>query len=201
MRSSEPPVLATWLLEHVPFSNSNDALAGDLLEDFQQRRSVAWYWRQVFAAILVGFVRDVRNHWVLAIRAAVIGLAVNCGALVLGHEVLVNLYWRGVLNPAFFPPFAGWIAESCFSGAASGLIVGLAHRKYRNAMLLALAGPLLLWAFTLRGTILTPRDSPQFVFEALTFYVSALAGVFIGGILISLLPKSGTPHREQHPAC
>jgi hypothetical protein len=55
MRPSEPPVLATWLLEHVRFSNTDEALAGDLLEDFRHGRSVAWYWRQVFAAILVGF--------------------------------------------------------------------------------------------------------------------------------------------------
>ena len=29
---SEPPALATWLLEHIRFSNTDEALAGDLLE-------------------------------------------------------------------------------------------------------------------------------------------------------------------------
>ncbi len=42
---SEPPALATWLLEHIRFSNTDEALAGDLLEEFTRGRSAAWYWR------------------------------------------------------------------------------------------------------------------------------------------------------------
>jgi hypothetical protein len=42
----------------------DEALLGDLFEDFQSGRSSAWYWRQVLAAILVGFVREVRYRWV-----------------------------------------------------------------------------------------------------------------------------------------
>jgi hypothetical protein len=80
MKSSEPPALATWLLEHIRFSNTDEALAGDLLEEFTQRRSAAWYWRQVLLAIVVGFGKEVRIHWVLAIRAAMIGLTVSTGA-------------------------------------------------------------------------------------------------------------------------
>ena len=80
---SEPPALATWLLEHIRFSNTDDSLMGDLHEEFSQRRSAAWYWRQVLVAILVGFGKELRIHWVLAIRAAMIGLVVSTGATVL----------------------------------------------------------------------------------------------------------------------
>ena len=201
MRSSRPPVLATWLLEHLRFSNTDEVLAGDLLEDFQHGRSVAWYWRQVFAAILVGFIREVRHHWVLAIRAAVIGLTLNCGVLVLVHDLLATLYQRQILDLTFLPPLASWIVTSFFSGLVSGWMVALLHRKHRDAMLLTLAGALLIWASMMRGVLLTPRPLRQFLMEAFTFYVSALAGVFIGGFLISPGPKTDTPRKErQSPA-
>ncbi len=68
MRSSKPPVLATWLVEHLIPGPRNEALAGDLLEQFSQGRSVTWYWRQVLCAVLWGLVKDWR---VLALAIAV----------------------------------------------------------------------------------------------------------------------------------
>jgi hypothetical protein len=59
MKASRPPVLASWLLKHlVP----NEILAGDLLEEFGERGS-GWYWRQVLAAIIVGFFEELRGRW------------------------------------------------------------------------------------------------------------------------------------------
>jgi hypothetical protein len=60
MRSSQPPALATWLLEHLNPGSQNEALAGDLLEQFSQGRAAAWYWRQVLVAILAGFMKEWR---------------------------------------------------------------------------------------------------------------------------------------------
>jgi hypothetical protein len=60
MRSSIPPVPATWLVEHLVPKPRNEALAGDLLEQFAQGRSVTWYWRQVLVAILTGFLKEWR---------------------------------------------------------------------------------------------------------------------------------------------
>ena len=53
----EPPRLATWALEHLAPGKQNEALAGDLLEDFRAGRSNRWYWRQVFAACLTAWLR------------------------------------------------------------------------------------------------------------------------------------------------
>jgi hypothetical protein len=63
MRPTVPPAVATWFLEHLVLGNKNEALTGDLLEEFQQRRSVAWYWRQVLGAIFVGFSNELRAQW------------------------------------------------------------------------------------------------------------------------------------------
>lgn len=62
MTPTNPPRIATWLLEHMPPSEHDDALAGDLLEEFRCGRSTRWYWRQVLAAIAIGCCRNVLNH-------------------------------------------------------------------------------------------------------------------------------------------
>jgi hypothetical protein len=77
MKSSQPPSLATWLLEHVVARGQNEALAGDLLEDYNGGRSAAWYWRQVFIAIMVGFSKELRSRWMTIVFAGVISGAVS----------------------------------------------------------------------------------------------------------------------------
>lgn len=65
MTQSKPPALAAWMLDHLLWGGRNEALAGDLLEEFQQRRSVTWYWRQVIGAIFASFSNEVRADWVM----------------------------------------------------------------------------------------------------------------------------------------
>ena len=55
MRSAHPPKLATWVLRRL--GSHNEALAGDLLEEYQRGRSKLWYWRQVLIAVSVGQLR------------------------------------------------------------------------------------------------------------------------------------------------
>jgi hypothetical protein len=62
MRRIEPPATATWLLEHFTPGERNEALAGDLLEEFQNGRTARWYWRQVTVAIAIECFRDFLNH-------------------------------------------------------------------------------------------------------------------------------------------
>jgi hypothetical protein len=60
MSVSQPPRLATWLLQHLASSPRRESLVGDLIEQYRNGRSATWYWRQVLTAILVGATRDVR---------------------------------------------------------------------------------------------------------------------------------------------
>lgn len=70
MNRIAPPSLATWVLEHWTPGDCNDALAGDLLEEFRNGRTTAWYWRQVFSAIGFGWGREVVKRRTMVLFAA-----------------------------------------------------------------------------------------------------------------------------------
>ncbi|HEV2322392.1 MAG TPA: hypothetical protein VGS10_00445 [Terracidiphilus sp.] len=65
MKEAKPPSLATWMLEHLTPADRDEALAGDLLEDFQSGRSTGWYWRQAIAACTVGWIRHLGDRKML----------------------------------------------------------------------------------------------------------------------------------------
>ena len=58
----EPPAAATWMLKHLVPGERNEAMAGDLLEEFRRGRSGNWYLRQILAAIVIGCFRDLIHH-------------------------------------------------------------------------------------------------------------------------------------------
>jgi hypothetical protein len=58
MKSSQPPTLPTKLLQWLASGPHGDAVAGDLIEQYQQGRSAVWYWRQALLAIVVSFAKD-----------------------------------------------------------------------------------------------------------------------------------------------
>jgi hypothetical protein len=69
MRRSEPPPLATWLLEHCVPADHSDELAGDLLEDFRAGRSDSWYWQQTLSACAVSWGEGLRARMTLLLFA------------------------------------------------------------------------------------------------------------------------------------
>jgi hypothetical protein len=54
MKATKLMALGTWMVEHLTFGLTNEALSGDLLEQFQSGRSAGWYWCQVGSAIATG---------------------------------------------------------------------------------------------------------------------------------------------------
>jgi hypothetical protein len=56
------PSLATWLLEHLIPGPRNEALAGDLLEEFSAGRPAAWFWRQTLAVLALACSRQLLTN-------------------------------------------------------------------------------------------------------------------------------------------
>jgi hypothetical protein len=53
MRSTRPPLIAAWMLEHFFTCRLDEALIGDLFEEFTCGRSVGWFWRQALDAVTI----------------------------------------------------------------------------------------------------------------------------------------------------
>jgi hypothetical protein len=156
-----PPRLALWLLRRLGSSYHAESLVGDLIEQYQEGRSRAWYWGQVAAAILLARARFIRSlRWWVAGRALSHLLAETAAVLaivtVVDHErhvrasaIPMNLTFVVVLFGLVAVVLVGFLAST-----RSG------HRLQRHAAgkvlllafgVIALGVGTLTWADSLRG--------------------------------------------------
>ncbi len=110
MKSPKPPAVATWLLEHAVVGEKNEALAGDLSEELPRRRSAAWYWRQVFNAILIAFIRFLLTQWWAALYA-------------LGWTIFIAEFWPRIW---FSPPLQSLLGWGINHDWPASIIYGIA---------------------------------------------------------------------------
>jgi hypothetical protein len=126
---SHPPSLATWLLEHLIRREDNEALAGDLSEEFAQGRSVTWYWHQVFVAILVALSKELRTRWVTFLFAIIVSGVVSYRQIWHSFE-FEGLFTWGIKLP--------WPVSLLFTialwSAAEGLVFVVAFSAYLGAI-------------------------------------------------------------------
>jgi hypothetical protein len=128
------PAVATWLLERFGVKRQNEALIGDLAEEYQAGRSRGWYWWQTLMAMAVAVRRDIWNHRLLALRAIATGW-------------ILNLIWYWFMQQVFhFPrlvlgPATGFLLLiNCLTWLhwiLIGWIVARTHRSQPMAMALA----------------------------------------------------------------
>ncbi len=165
MRSSQPPPVATWVLKH--FGSRNEALTGDLVEEYRQGRSTVWYWRQVLMVVVVGCGNEIRTHKLASVRAIITGwaalilsgflinlalgklyskalVALGLGPMVRALVALglgpMGLWWRHYYTYAF-------IFKPCIGGFLSGWLVARLHRRHRGAMVFMFVISVLLTGF------------------------------------------------------
>ena len=139
MHRREPPPQATWMLEHLTTGACDEALAGDLLEEFRAGRSQSWYWRQVLGACVVSWSKS------LVLRGPAVAFALLWATLAPAWKILVDgivdapvftSLWN-FLGPIWLPfALVGWIAlHATFLWAgilAYLLVLTLLGRKIRR---------------------------------------------------------------------
>lgn len=89
----QPPAIAAWLFKHFGCGPNNEALLGDLAEQYRQKGRM-WFWRQVLKGIPVSMATEILGHKAIAARA----IGAGCIAWTL---FVVFVY------PAFTTPFFG----------------------------------------------------------------------------------------------
>ena len=109
MKSTGSVAFATWILEHLTFGSPNEALSGDLLEEFQRGCSASWYWRQVSSAIVVSALSKSRAYALPLLFSA-------------GWSVLYPMWWLSIaanrLTQIFFAQWSthDWPYSTALNG-------------------------------------------------------------------------------------
>src|SRR5438128_2262813 len=137
MTSKQPPRIATWMLKHFGSGPDNDALLGDLAEQYRRRDSAMWYWRQAMKAIPVSLFKEIRGHKGIAARALLMGFGMWLLYIVLIFFPLISRF------PLPIEPRdsigTAWTALSAPVGVQTQLTRLL-------SLIFAVALPLIVWA-------------------------------------------------------
>lgn len=159
MSQTKPPALAGWVLRHFLLGGRNEALEGDLLEEFQHRRSAAWYWRQVLRAIVASLVGQLRQHWKLLSLEAAFVLAWTYYSLLFLRFAQAR-FWVLAFEP--HGRFLWWVLMRC-NGIVSVVIplaIYLAYKRFTNLLPVLwglCAGIVVAWALALPTLALALR--------------------------------------------
>lgn len=133
MKTSQPPTLATKLLERLAPGPHGDALAGDLIEQYREGRSRAWYWRQALLGIVICLLKD-RTFGGFAVLGSLFVLLltiVSVGRHPAGLGSGLFIMDIGLLSAYTVFSIWGWrqrrpeVRDALASGAQAGMILGL----------------------------------------------------------------------------
>jgi hypothetical protein len=165
---THPPRFARLLLDWL--APGNEALRGDLDEEFAAGRGRAWYWRQALAAIAHEGTLRIRGRAIHRIENYVTGFitltllgfyavfVVNVTDWLLRFEG-IRLLWR---LPDAFGPFNGAAPLlSLALGAAIGRLIAAGHLNHRIAAVVVFGGTTMLCAATaLKAATIASGDMP-----------------------------------------
>ncbi len=165
MHRTEPPPLATWMLEHLTPANRDEALAGDLLEVFRTGRSNGWYWRQVLAACVVAWFRSLRSRMPLLVFALVWSALAPAWAVLI-EKIDGSAQIAPTLRAHWPLAAAAWTGFSAAFLWTGMLIYLAAHANVRRALRLQKIAR----AFLLAPVIFLPAYAATFILTNLLWY-------------------------------
>ena len=198
MKPTNPPSLATKLLESLVPQRTSEALLGDLIEQYQGGRSRTWYWQQVILALVISAGREGRTRKLQAVRAVVIGYLTGA-SLCYFTTSLAGRFVGGYMG-VYTAYYLVFLPLSFFSAAASGWIV---RRSHPRAMVLISAGfwvvsSVVAFAVCAWLSVLDRMPAPILVFFVVVDFIIAPLGVLAGGLWGSSGANDGLASRGLH---
>ena len=193
-----PPRLATLLLNWL--APGNDALRGDLDEEFAAGRGRQWYWRQVFSTIAREGVLTIRARAVAGVESLVTGIIT---LILIGFYAVfvVNvtdwlLRFEGVHLLKRLPDVLGFWnglapAVTLFLGLLAGRIVHLGHFSHRVRSVIAFGAATMLCAIAALHAATIAQGPGPFLPELLQQVSSTAA--FIVGLIGGVASPLGAP--------
>ena len=130
-----PPALATWFLAR--FGSVDDALVGDLYQEWSSGRSSAWFWQQTLSAIACATVRGVRHRSWRTCTALLLGWSVAAAVFLAGDTIaggLAGLIWHwdrqsAYTNHHWAPFYVGAVLVTFGGFGISAWLVARLHRR------------------------------------------------------------------------
>jgi hypothetical protein len=133
------PARAQWLLERFGIAQGNEALMGDLVEEYGSGRSALWLWRQTLLAIAAKVTREPRARKPAILRAVALVLALWFAFSFADFYVFNNFvtehsaglpswgdpFWvvYAVLRKFVWPSIVGWMVASTHRAHRAGAVV------------------------------------------------------------------------------
>jgi len=174
MKSGRAPVVATWLVDRFC---GEPAVAGDLIEEYRERRSALWFWKEALVAVFACSGARVWDHKWLTLRAIATGWVFASIVIRFGMREVVHPWWDAVAPPALYPLIAlvPWLVN--------GWLIGRLHRPYSTAMVLAYSVWLVIRSAPPVYDAIAAADINAVTFELWSRATSVL--VMIGGGVLS----------------
>ena len=207
--NTQAPRVATWLAERFLTSPRRESLIGDLVEQYREGRSAAWYWGQVLRAIVVSIREELAAHKVLALRAVAVGM-VTTYLLQIGPvpwvgvraedwviRTVVNCdatgggFWCQTLVNQF--SFELVLYAAC---ALTGWIVARLHRPHGVAALCVFIVAFLLWEFVTMALFSQHPPPDEMSVSFTTVYVTSV--IAEGGRALAILIGGLAGARHEH---
>ena len=189
----KPPFLATLIL--VRLGAAEEALVGDVLEEYRRGRSRAWYWSQALASVALRSSKDLAKEPLAALAAISTGWAVLLMLFfTLGTDATLAMYTkgsgRGITGGGglafWWPLYASAAAVSCLGFALAAIAIVRVNGGRWASML----GPFMLSAVLVQASIHAARLFRLPVWRSDTLFYVAPMGFpyqFYWGILLTLI--------------
>ncbi len=138
MRQSEPPSLATWMLDHAVPGGRDEGLAGDLLEEFRAGRSEGWYWRQTLSACVLGWLSNLNENRNLLVFAVLWSTLAPAWTMLIdrfeNNAGLFGQMWRMDFPFSSLTRFAVWMGCNLVFLWTGMMLYLLPHALHRKAL-------------------------------------------------------------------